>query len=132
VHVIQANPAPAQAPRDSFGIFPGIPNPIRGAAGRLQGTLNTLSGCVGGAIAAAPYTPIVLIGGGMSVAVKGLSAMCEQLKETSSAEPEGDAQQPARGIATAPGKVSIFVLSFDTPPPLVACLLTFALSSVAD
>lgn len=67
----------------------------------------------------------------MSVAVKGLSAMCEQLKETSSAEPEDDAQQPARGVATAPGMVSTFAITFDNPP-LVTCLLTFALSSVAD
>jgi len=64
----------AQAPRDSsFSILPGIPNPIQAASW-------TLGGFVGGVVAAAPYTPFVLIGGGMSV-VKGLSAMCGQRLE---------------------------------------------------
>ena len=99
--VIQGNLAPA------WGSF-GIPNPIRGAAGR---TLNVLSGCVGGAIAVAPYTPIVLIPGGMS-AVKGLSAMCQQWTETTP-QLEPDAREIVR-------RFSLFLSSTR------ACLLTLA------
>ena len=90
----------AQAPQDPFSILPGIPNPIRGVAGW---TLSTLGGYVGGAVTAAPYTPFVLIGGGMSV-VKGLSAMCEQWLG-SPAELEGDAQLAT--ITNSQGVVSL-------------------------
>ena len=67
--MIQGNSVPAPG---SFSIFPGIPNPVRGAAGLLQGAVGVLSGCAGGAVTVAPYS---LIGSGMSV-VKGLNAMC--------------------------------------------------------
>ena len=108
--VIQGNPAPA---RGSFS----FPTPIRGAAGRLQGTLDVLSGCIGGAIAVAPYTPIVFIPGGMSV-VKGLSAMCQQWREPT-AQPEADT--PSSRNMNAQGTVRRFS-PFPAPAPV--CLLS--------
>ena len=114
---IQGDPAPAPG---SFSVLPSIPNPIRGAAGRLRSTLSTLNGCVGGAIAAAPYSPTVLIGGGMSV-VRGLGAMCEEWREPA-AELQGDAQRAkvtnAQGIVShcifvAPALLSLRSLQFN-------------------
>ena len=108
-------------PRGS-SIFPSFPNPIRGAANRLQGTISTLNKCVEDAIAAAPYAPIVLIGGGISV-VKGLGAMSEHWKE-SSAELDGGARPG--GVASVPSLVSPYFSS------AVLALVPYICSSLVE
>lgn len=71
-------------PRMSSGILPGISNPIRGAAGVLQDTLSSLNKYVGGAVSAAPYTPVFLIGGGISIVKGRLSGLNEQRRHRTS------------------------------------------------
>ncbi|KAF8320102.1 hypothetical protein DL93DRAFT_2074458 [Clavulina sp. PMI_390] len=77
------------------GMLPSmVRQPIRGAANRLQGTLGSLNRYVEGAISAAPYTPVVLIGGGISIVKGRLSGIVTSSTTTTTGNLSGSPPSP--------------------------------------